>query len=286
MDTVYHYCSAETFLNIIKYKKLWLGDIKHMNDFMEMNWFMDVFNEIISPNTTEKAYKKIHEEVVKNINLTRRYMCCLSESGDILSQWRSYAQDGTGVSIGFNPEELNIRHNELLSQNIHIRDSFFLNKMSYFSKESVRESILEILSSDQEVNNIFAQDNIAFGKLELSIQNRIIKLLRQILHLSIHIKNPAFSEEKEVRLVYNHMPTHHNNEKHHIKHYANFIDSKNYRVSNGNLTSYYEFPLLTGCFKEIILGPKNKFDEDEVKEFLKMHNLPNVEVDRSKASYR
>ncbi|KVJ38982.1 hypothetical protein AWS33_08085 [Enterobacter cloacae subsp. cloacae] len=286
MSTVYHYCSTDAFLNIVKYKKLWLGDIEYMNDFMEMKWFMNVFNEIIASEMCEAAYKKIHEEIIRNINLTRRYMCCLSESGDILSQWRSYAQDGTGVSIGFNPEKLKVRHYELLSQNINIKESFFLNKVSYISKERVRERIIEVLSSDQEVNNFFSQNNRGFVKLELDMQHRIVHLMRKILHLAIHIKNPAFSEEKEVRLVYNHMPSHHNNEKHHIKNYANFIKSKNYRISNGNLTSYYEFPLFNGSIQKIILGPKNKFNENEVKEFLKMHNHQNVEIERSKASYR
>lgn len=286
MDLVYHYCSADTFLNIVKYKKLWLGDPQHMNDFMEMKWFMNVFDDVIASEMTEQGYRQLHEEVIKNINLTRRYICCLSESGDILSQWRSYAQDGTGVAIGFNPEELNVRHYELFSQNIHIKESFFLNKISYIPKEKVREKILEVLSSDQEVNKFFTQNNLAFDKLEFDMQDRIVNLMRQILHLSIHIKNPAFSEEKEVRLVYNHMTTYHNNEKHHIKHYANFIQSKNYRISNGNLTSYYEFPILNNSIKEIVLGPKNKFNEDEVKEFLKMYNLPRVEVEKSKASYR
>jgi len=286
MSNVYHYCSAETFLNIIKYKKLWLGDPQHMNDFMEMKWFMNVFDEVITSEMSEQGYKQIHAELIKNFNLTRRYICCLSESGDILSQWRSYAQDGTGVAIGFDPEELNVRHYEFFSQNINVRNSFFLNKVSYLSKESVREEILEILLSDQEVNEFFALNTNSFNTLDKNMQDRIINLMRKLLHLSIHLKNPAFSEEKEVRLVYNHMPSHHNNEKYHIKHYANFIKSKNYRISNGNLTSYYEFPLLKGCIKEIILGPKNKFSEDEVREFLKMHSLSKVEVDRSKASYR
>jgi len=31
------------------------------------------------------------------------YIACFSEKGDLLSQWRAYADDGEGVAIGFDP---------------------------------------------------------------------------------------------------------------------------------------------------------------------------------------
>nr|WP_269152340.1 DUF2971 domain-containing protein [Xanthobacter oligotrophicus] len=37
---------------------------------------------------------------------TEGFALCLSENGDLLSQWRAYAGDGTGISIGFSPDLL------------------------------------------------------------------------------------------------------------------------------------------------------------------------------------
>lgn len=286
MNPVYHYCSADTFVNIVKYKKLWLGDIKYMNDFMEKKWFMDVFGDVVSKEMTKEAYKGLHSDTLKNLNKTKPYMCCLSKSGDILSQWRAYAQDGYGVSIGFDPESLSERYGEQLSQDTKIRHSFFLNDVEYLNQQEIRDKINFILQENEEVNNFFAQPDRSFESLDKRMQHQVIALLRNFLHMSIHIKNPAFSEEQEVRLVYNHMPTYHNSETHLIKHYELFIKSKNFRISNGNLTSYYEFPLLNGSVKEIILGPKNIFNEDEVREFLRMHNINDARISRSEATYR
>ncbi|VEA41063.1 Uncharacterised protein [Salmonella enterica subsp. enterica] len=32
IDTVYHYCRTDSFLSIIKNKKLWLSSMDHLND--------------------------------------------------------------------------------------------------------------------------------------------------------------------------------------------------------------------------------------------------------------
>src|SRR5690606_28676010 len=37
---------------------------------------------------------------------TEGFALCLSEKGDLLSQWRAYARDGTGISIGFSSDFL------------------------------------------------------------------------------------------------------------------------------------------------------------------------------------
>lgn len=35
VETLYHYCSVETFFNIIKNASLWLSDIEKSNDYEE-----------------------------------------------------------------------------------------------------------------------------------------------------------------------------------------------------------------------------------------------------------
>lgn len=287
MNTVYHYCSADTFLNIIKYKKLWLSDIEHMNDFKEMKWFLEAFEEIISDELNEDEYKRIHKDVLDNLDITRGYMCCLSEDGDILSQWRGYAQDGQGISIGFYPEKLGVNFKRMMFQNKFIKNSFFLNKVHYYSKNEIREIIIEALNSNEVINNFYSSEDRDFGKIDNSIQEQIVSLISGILHMCIHTKNPSFAEEKEVRLVYNNMPTLHNLQDKENKEFKNFLSSKNYRISNQNLCSYYEFPLPINSIKEIILGPKNRFNETDIKDFLQINKIyHNVTIKRSEASYR
>lgn len=287
MDTVYHYCSAETFLNIVKYKKLWLSDIEHMNDFKEMRWFLEVYEDLIKNDFNQDSFQRAREEVLINFENTRRYMCCLSEDGDILSQWRGYAQNGEGVSIGLNPLKLNVKYNEAMKQNAYIKDSFFLNKVEYHSKESVRNIIIDILKSNVEVERYFSNANRQFGNTENIIQNKVVSFFISILHAAIHIKSPSFSEEREFRLVYNNIPKLHNCKDKLNKPFKSFLESKNYRISNKNLASYYEFPLPQDCITEIILGPKNIFSENDVRDFLRVNRINhNVLIKKSEATYR
>lgn len=45
------------------------------------------------------------KELTARQSLTLPFTISFSEHGDLLSQWRAYAQDATGVSIGFEPKD-------------------------------------------------------------------------------------------------------------------------------------------------------------------------------------
>ncbi|GMQ62471.1 hypothetical protein [Vallitalea maricola] len=38
LDTVYHYCSVDTFFSIIQNKTIRLSDLNKTNDYMEKRW--------------------------------------------------------------------------------------------------------------------------------------------------------------------------------------------------------------------------------------------------------
>ena len=86
-----------------------------MNDFSETHWayerFIDAANEVI---------EEVGREFIDKFDLYAHstqlhilpFICCFSADGDVLSQWRAYADDGVGVAIGFathSLEKLNVR---------------------------------------------------------------------------------------------------------------------------------------------------------------------------------
>ncbi|BCQ35276.1 hypothetical protein ERHA55_29470 [Erwinia rhapontici] len=287
MNTVYHYCSAETFLSVIKYKKLWLGDIRYMNDYMEMKWFMDAFNELLDTELSSEAHKELLENLKNNQALTKPYISCLSESGDILSQWRAYAQDGHGIAIGFNPNKLGVIIDSNVGTNKFIKQSLHLNTVSYWDKEKIKNEILKITKQAPDVIDFFATLDKEFEDLPNSLQSRIVSTCFKLIHLSLHIKNPAFSEEKEVRIIYNHFPKYHKDSNKDNKDYKHFLASKSFRISSGNLTTHYELPILKDAITEIILGPKCNFSSDDIHDYIKANNIHNsVDIKKSTASYR
>ena len=114
-EIVYHYCSVDTFFNIIRNSSMWLSDIAKSNDYQECircREFVNKGMEEYLRNDVEalKAWKTWYENGVYSNFSMKTFCVCFSESKDKLSQWRGYAQDGKGIAIGFNKdvlEELN-----------------------------------------------------------------------------------------------------------------------------------------------------------------------------------
>lgn len=117
---LYHYCSIDTFLSIINNCNIWLSDAGKTNDSTETKWVfsevkkvveqaLDSYKNLYKPEILSKA-KNIAYNVIDNlvfgkapfVRNSKKFLFCFSEAEDLLSQWRSYGDDGKGVAIGFN----------------------------------------------------------------------------------------------------------------------------------------------------------------------------------------
>lgn len=96
---LYHYCSVETFYNIITNKTLWLTDSFSTNDYMENSWINKIISDIL-PNYINDGNRQQFDNIFKQyeVNNYIPFITCFSEDGDTLSQWRAYANDGSGVA--------------------------------------------------------------------------------------------------------------------------------------------------------------------------------------------
>lgn len=108
---VYHYCSVDTFFNIIKNSSMWLSDISKSNDYQECVRCREFVNKGMEEYLRDdvealKAWGIWYENGVHSNFLMKTFCVCFSESKDKLSQWRGYAQDGKGIAIGFDKEVL------------------------------------------------------------------------------------------------------------------------------------------------------------------------------------
>ncbi|MCA2408452.1 DUF2971 domain-containing protein [Rhizobium leguminosarum] len=109
-ETLYHYCSASTFQLIISNRKVRLSDLTQSNDSAEGEWYWKVLGSLFE-GTELPAWFTSTREHHAAWNLQRVTLgLCLSEEGDLLSQWRGYADDGRGFSIGFRPSLLDTLH--------------------------------------------------------------------------------------------------------------------------------------------------------------------------------
>jgi hypothetical protein len=89
--------------SIISTKEIWVSDFSLSNDALEGKWIRQIFSEYC---TDQAVSASDTGALLAHFNLLSRLPgaagFCMSEEADLLSQWRGYADDGCGVSIGFN----------------------------------------------------------------------------------------------------------------------------------------------------------------------------------------
>ena len=114
---LYHYCSVDVFVNILKTHSIWLTHAREMNDFHEDILFRKPLKTALQSfvNRSEperQLLQQIVDEYTKRADFP--YVACFSRDKDMLSQWRAYADNGKGVAIGVKLGEL--PHFDLLMQ--------------------------------------------------------------------------------------------------------------------------------------------------------------------------
>ena len=287
MTTLYHYCPSTSFTSIISARAIWLSSLILSNDLMEGKVLSKAFSrkmdkdsvDVRTRNELERSLRKFEEDF-DGLGF------CLSEVGDLLSQWRGYADDGRGYSIGFAKEYL-----EELSSIPGANDHrFMIRKVIYDQLEQenailttyngIREDILSgeirfahpptlLTSTDYEKES---KEYIEAYKDSMHLL--WIRVLRALPDM-FALKSEAFSEEKEYRLVSLLM--------------KDTEDDCLFRSRNDRLIPYrqYELKKLTSeSISEVIIGPKNVTPEIFVEMFLRQNGFNNVKISRSAATYR
>ncbi|WP_335984903.1 DUF2971 domain-containing protein [Fusobacterium polymorphum] len=349
---IYHYCSVDAFLSIIKNQELWASDIFKMNDSLEEKCLEDLlrfylkrihgellkdkkFKEYLKKNEEEEQeelrkksfeeyYNKIFSYEVKksiqnyiNINKflainellkekskkIKRYICCFSGDGDLLSQWRAYADDGRGISVGFKKSQIKDFLKELEVETINIGNKGEVRK---FLKKKEAELVdieykrkIKNSSYNSELTKLFKyfprldfiMENKEFEEMlidailsnsKMNLYSDLSPLLRYFVFM---ITKKIFSKEELKPQV--------------IKRLKNFIKVKSISFSeekesriviiedeteenqninnihfrnknNNELVSYKKLKLenIVDFISHIVLGPKNKITVEELKRFL------------------
>lgn len=309
-EILYHYCSVPTFYNIIKNKSIWLSDISKSNDSEELQWFFTIFKKRIDDTWNrylanrrkkgvideENAIKEGYNRITNTLE-SENAKCwgfCLSEKRDDLGQWRGYADNGCGLAIGFKSfymESMSLLWAGLKDPGEKYQFNPKFDRVQYGS--DVLEKLLQNLPDDW-ANDLSNHSPYAAA-------HRIKKGIRAMYKFAPFYKNEGFAEEQEWRLVYSaNMDTLLMGEKPSWP-YPQDTDLCAFHLSNwghieknGALVSHLEFdnPHLEEAIAEVIIGPKCKLTENELKLFLISSGLIKdadpcfIEISKSASSYR
>lgn len=284
----YYYCSLNTFLSIIKNKQIYLSDPLKMNDNLELKWYLDRLNNeqftVDKVDYQESIFDMVKkrsglnftfEELVEILNSKGQksvYISCFSREPDILSQWRAYAEDGRGVSIGFNLDMLKKADNFFVSEVIYTDD------VVYGSNESGIEIVADTINIVFSVNKIAGKEE----QMEVFLHGLIPEL--------IQYKNPSFIEEQEIRLVYCEDMKFEKilDRNGAFREKWNYIELEHdFRtIGSDNITEFVKLDFCLNAIEEICIGPKCLLSRNDVKNI--MNRLLDIDVNiiESKSSYR
>ena len=273
---IYHYCSVKSLFNIINSREIWLSNSMQMNDFTETTWINSLIqNKLIA--LADSKYREFAEKVVDiyNINNSIPYIACFSADGDILSQWRTYSEDATGVAFGISTDKIGIKEQlPVTAASTDLRMGLY--RVIYDPKEQATT-----------VDDIFASWIRKIDLKLVDISGASLECAGALKRLSLVFKNPSFSEEMEWRII--HTPLVLLDKQNNVELHGNISDI-NIRPNGVSLISYFKLSLRdifdTELLPEIYLGPKCKIDEYDLSIFLSKSGLNHSRVKKSKATYR
>ena len=263
----YHYCSAESFMDIIKNKTLRLTDLRHMNDMEELILGERLLNELLETEEKGEYIRAIYDFFKPQII---QLSMSFSENIDQLSQWRGYADDARGFCIGFKAENFNKLPVHLLKVEYQISEQ----------KKLIRNAINKIvtyLSDIQQTNTINFESAL---------------LIAELFELFSILKNNSFREEKEYRLVYAIFVDEKNggklidfNKK--KESYKDCIENINFRLVDNVPTPFVDLKYNTlAPISQIVIGPKNQSKESDIKTFISTNGMYNIKITKSSSTYR
>ena len=302
-SSLYHYCSINTMMNIIRSKCLWLTNCQHSNDSQEMLWAINRLQEI---------FNDLKKSEVMNISSKEQLLEYIKNQKDNVSNF-PYINNITVLSL-FEQIEKNV----IATPSEKIKPDSILNEtMNFWSdylfedlKKNIFPTYISCFSSEKD--NLgqwrgYGDDGrgIAIG-FNINILDRLkdndVFLRRVAYHENIqrmiiekelfeYLSNPmnmknwaynilpvfkpfAFKEEQEWRLV--------------------FVPKENPTLKidcyfkNGELKQCYTLPITDNFITEIILGPKCNVKREELILFFNFFGfkIDDKQIINSNLSYR
>jgi Protein of unknown function (DUF2971) len=276
--TIFHYCGTEAFLGIMNGLKLRLGPAEFMNDSTEFVWGRNLVQAKLNQYAGGTAWSAASNVIKKAIAIfpslvSSPFLCCFSQDGDLLSQWRAYAQNGRGFAIGMRDSQLGVaRISPLTSSNpdetIGLVDVIYDRNTQIAAIESVIGYNLTNWNNRNETRYI---------------DEHAAKCAADLARLCSQVKNPAFSEEQEVRIV--HVPTMVPDSTGRTRSYQSHL-ALGWRTSNSLILPFYELKISPEAIEVIVLGPLNRASRPHLELLLEQSGMGHVEIRVSAASYR
>lgn len=278
---LFHYTDAGGLQGIVQKQVIWATHHEYTNDFKEVRHGLEIILEeirkILPPSDHsnwkfEDCFKKdsvldpkhlllqlLEEMIDKKRRLFDFFIVCFSEKGNLLSQWRAYARDATGYSLGYLPSDLGNLHRDLSEEPVQLLSVIYAEEeQRAFARDVLDLLLRNIDSCAAKIKNEI--DPATCENFREGCRNFLVGFhataFKWILAAAVRLKHEGFSEEREWRLIY---PATSGNPE-------SSAFSVNHRTSNGQLTPYIAIPL-KAHIRKIWIGPKQAKFESRVSDY-------------------
>jgi hypothetical protein len=236
---LYHYTSVDVLQKIYESRKLYATHASYLSDGTEIRLGLQVLLDLIDDRLPEIRGREsellalLRERVhAQALSFPPVFLLCFSEHRNLLSQWRGYTPLGRGVCIGF-------KHNLMIERAQRAGWQWLSCSYGVTSHRAWMSAYLtRFLREALAVQDTFS----AFDATEQVWNNTD----RDLFVCAAHVKDSAFSEEREWRLVSPPIMTQ--------------AQSVKFRVGRHSLVPYIEFDLVDSeqpvlPLHEIVVGP-------------------------------
>jgi hypothetical protein len=224
---MYHYTSLDAFLSIVEHKVLRATSVNYLNDASEGALgqsliYTRAMQELQGASGVDREFLAVLINRVQNQVMWSMagavYVLCFTEKSDDLNQWRGYTPHGRGVCLGI---DLSV----LVSRMQQMEAGWTIQDCKY--EQAAQVALVNAMLSRMRDSALreHAQDKRAEHFAQVIYSN-----MGALLQVTAQMKNQAFKDEREVRLI------------------SPLIDYRDprvkFRAGQTTVIPYIEFPLL------------------------------------------
>jgi hypothetical protein len=195
-EVIYHYTDVSGAQGILKEAVIYATDLRFMNDAGELEYSRHLIKKVLvaerkACTSSIRGYLDVMSLALEIVNM-RFYASCFCEDGDVLSQWRAYANAGAGYAIGFKTNSL---------ANYLRRNTAILLQRVEYDPASQRSRIASVLRKFIDLGNRCANKFKHHPDLGEAMTYCFRGAMLPLFIEQAALKDPLFREEREWRLV-------------------------------------------------------------------------------------
>jgi len=247
-EILYHYTSQAGLIGMLGTKTIWASKIHYLNDSREFALALDMarreFTNRMEAATSQGDHDRLEllRDTIDTIAKVNTCVCCFSELGDALSQWRGYGGGKAGFSVGFTREWFTqVKKTLGLSLNPCIYDPEIQHRL-------IQETIDDFFATNADAGPDYWDRNRGYEDPD---RPRTFVVLRhagndfadRLAQIAPLIKDESLADEKEWRLVAERVS----------------VFKLCHRPGDSMLIPYYDIPIGDDnnfdSIREIVVGP-------------------------------